>query len=163
MAVVLAGALGTGTASPLTCQSVIDRCEVYKGTRERCSEACAQEKVACHAACGGANQYNASSPLCVDAVARFDQVEMASCEPRICEEGGSGIFLPFFSTEHKWPKGVRILLYGAGLLWFFMGVAIVSDVFMGAIEVITSRQVRVEVHGQLYHVRPVGGDGGGSW
>jgi len=44
--------------------------------------------------------------------------------------------------EQRWPKGLRIFLYLLGLGWCFMGVAIVSDVFMGAIECITSKKKR---------------------
>jgi len=65
--------------------------------------------------------------------------EDASCTGRICDPGGEGTFLPM-SYEHDWPKGVRIALYGAGLLWLFAGVAIISDIFMAAIETITSKK-----------------------
>jgi solute carrier family 8 (sodium/calcium exchanger) len=47
------------------------------------------------------------------------------------------------SYEHDWPNGVRIAVYGAGLLWLFAGVAIISDIFMGAIETITSKKKQV--------------------
>lgn len=66
------------------------------------------------------------------------------CEPQICEVGGKGNFLPLFrDNEQEWPRGLRIILYLFGLLWAFMGVAIVADVFMGAIERITSKKRRV--------------------
>lgn len=44
--------------------------------------------------------------------------------------------------EDPWPRGIRATLYLIGLVWCFMGVAIVSDVFMGAIEKITSKKTR---------------------
>merc|ERR1719265_2604357 len=44
--------------------------------------------------------------------------------------------------EHTWPRGIRIVLYFVGLLWAFAGVAIVADVFMGAIERVTSKKKR---------------------
>jgi len=67
------------------------------------------------------------------------------CKPRVCEVGGSGLFLPLFGDwEHESaPKVVRAIGYLLALLWFFMGVAIVADIFMGAIECITSKKVRV--------------------
>lgn len=68
------------------------------------------------------------------------------CEPEICEPGSDGgLIAPIFSGEQDWPNGLRIVLYLLGLIWCFMGVAIVSDVFMGAIERITSKKKRVYV------------------
>jgi len=64
-------------------------------------------------------------------------------ELRICKKGGSGVLLPLGgSSEEEWPRGIRITLYFIGLVWCFMGVAIIADVFMGAIEKITSKKVR---------------------
>ncbi|CAE8722299.1 unnamed protein product, partial [Polarella glacialis] len=66
------------------------------------------------------------------------------CEPKVCEVGGSGLILPMFGqAEQEWPKPFRAILYLVGLMWFFMGVAIVSDVFMNAIERVTSKKKRV--------------------
>ncbi|XP_069953412.1 sodium/calcium exchanger Calx isoform X5 [Cherax quadricarinatus] len=53
-----------------------------------------------------------------------------------------GLLLPFFS-EYTWPEGVRAFLYLAGLLYCFLGVAIIADIFMGAIEKITSKTRKV--------------------
>ena len=44
--------------------------------------------------------------------------------------------------------GTRILVFRAlyyllGLLWFFLGVSIIADIFMAAIETITSKEKRV--------------------
>mmetsp|Transcript_46280 Transcript_46280/g.110123 ORF Transcript_46280/g.110123 Transcript_46280/m.110123 type:complete len:869 (+) Transcript_46280:185-2791(+) len=70
--------------------------------------------------------------------------EEAQCSAKICEKGGSGLLLPLFGdAEQDWPKGVRIPLYLLGLLWTFLAVAIVSDVFMGAIEKIVSKKKRL--------------------
>uniref|UniRef100_A0A7S4LQM0 Calx-beta domain-containing protein n=1 Tax=Oxyrrhis marina TaxID=2969 RepID=A0A7S4LQM0_OXYMA len=70
-------------------------------------------------------------------------------EPKICEcigdKCGSGVFLPLFSGEHSWNDGLRAVLYFLGLIWCFMGVAIVSDVFMSAIETITSKERKIKV------------------
>lgn len=54
--------------------------------------------------------------------------------PKICD----GLLLPL-TDESGWPLEFRAFIYLVGLLWSFMGVAIVADVFMCAIEVITSR------------------------
>eukprot|EP00929_Paragymnodinium_shiwhaense_P118254 TRINITY_DN90192_c0_g1_i1.p1 TRINITY_DN90192_c0_g1~~TRINITY_DN90192_c0_g1_i1.p1 ORF type:complete len:822 (+),score=227.75 TRINITY_DN90192_c0_g1_i1:178-2643(+) len=59
----------------------------------------------------------------------------------ICK-GGQGLLLPLGGdAEADWPKAVKIVLYFMGLLWCFMGVAIIADVFMGAIERVTSKKV----------------------
>jgi len=64
--------------------------------------------------------------------------------PKICEVGGSGLLFPVGGDwEANWPRAIKIILYCLGLVWCFLGVAIVSDVFMGAIEKITSRRKRV--------------------
>ena len=61
-------------------------------------------------------------------------------EPDICEVGGSGYVFPLFGDdEASWPKALRGILYGIGVLWCFLGVAIVADLFMAAIEEITSK------------------------
>lgn len=68
--------------------------------------------------------------------------------PAICDVGGGGIVLPLFGdAEQRWNKGLRTVLYLVGLLWLFMGVGVVCDVFMGAIEAITSKKKRVLVKG----------------
>lgn len=54
--------------------------------------------------------------------------------------------LPIFGDwEQDLPNAVRIPMYLCGLSWFFMGVAIVADVFMGAIEKVTSKKKRIFV------------------
>lgn len=58
----------------------------------------------------------------------------------ICEKGGGGLFFPLFADEHDWNTGLRAILYLVGLIWTFLGVGIIADVFMGAIEVITSKE-----------------------
>lgn len=66
---------------------------------------------------------------------------MPAVPPSICEEGSnSGYVFPLFENEHTWDRGLRCVLYLAGLLYFFMGVSIIADLFMEAIEVITSKE-----------------------
>mmetsp|Transcript_81474 Transcript_81474/g.174509 ORF Transcript_81474/g.174509 Transcript_81474/m.174509 type:complete len:826 (+) Transcript_81474:121-2598(+) len=55
--------------------------------------------------------------------------------------GDTGIFFPALgNTEVDMPDGLRVVLYLVALLWCFMGVAIIADIFMGAIEKITSKK-----------------------
>jgi solute carrier family 8 (sodium/calcium exchanger) len=58
-----------------------------------------------------------------------------TCEP--------GMWLPVageFDSDNKlvWPRGLLMVLYLVGMLWSFMGVGIIADVFMEAIETITA-------------------------
>jgi len=53
------------------------------------------------------------------------------------------LILPLFGdAEQRWPTALRAVLYCLGLAWCFMGVAIIADIFMGAIETITSKRSR---------------------
>ncbi|CAM9547412.1 unnamed protein product, partial [Chrysoparadoxa australica] len=64
----------------------------------------------------------------------------------ICEVGGGGNVLPLFGdAEQGWPMLLRMVLYFFGLMWCFIGVGIVSDVFMAAIEVITAKEKHVRL------------------
>ncbi len=54
----------------------------------------------------------------------------------------SALLLPIIN-EYTWPVEVRAFLYLLGLLYCFMGVAIIADIFMGAIEKITSTTRKV--------------------
>jgi len=67
-------------------------------------------------------------------------------EARICEAGGSGQLLPLGGD---WKIGlnprVRMVLYFIGLIYSFMGVSIVADLFMSAIEGVTSVQRCVQI------------------
>mmetsp|Transcript_56499 Transcript_56499/g.123823 ORF Transcript_56499/g.123823 Transcript_56499/m.123823 type:complete len:851 (+) Transcript_56499:48-2600(+) len=83
---------------------------------------------------------------------------VAELEAKMCELGGSGLLLPLFGdAEQEWATGLRVVLYLAGLAWCFMGVAIVADVFMSAIEAITSKTksitVQIEETGETRKVR----------
>eukprot|EP00968_Pinguiococcus_pyrenoidosus_P025854 scaffold7031_cov254-Pinguiococcus_pyrenoidosus.AAC.4 len=65
-------------------------------------------------------------------------------DARICEAGGSGLVLPLFENEHEWNRTLRCVLYCGCLVWMFLGVGIVSDTFMSAIEVITAVEKTVK-------------------
>lgn len=75
-------------------------------------------------------------------------ITTTTAEPTICQVGGKGLLLPAGQdNEQEWDNNLRIVLYLIGLLWCFMGVGIIADVFMGAIEAITSKKKRVKVKG----------------
>mmetsp|Transcript_12315 Transcript_12315/g.40431 ORF Transcript_12315/g.40431 Transcript_12315/m.40431 type:complete len:752 (-) Transcript_12315:40-2295(-) len=61
--------------------------------------------------------------------------DAAFSDPYTCD---SFLLLP---GENLWPVAVRGGLYLFALLYCFLGIAIVADVFMSAIEVITSKEV----------------------
>ncbi|CAJ1342515.1 unnamed protein product [Effrenium voratum] len=67
-------------------------------------------------------------------------------EARICEPGGSGQWLPFGGDwELELNPRVRMVLYFIGMIYSFMGVSIVADLFMSAIERVTSVQRCVQI------------------
>jgi len=56
-----------------------------------------------------------------------------------------GLILPLFGKgEMDWPNPIRLILYLMGLFWIFLGVAVISDVFMAGIEKITSSKRRTK-------------------
>ena len=56
-----------------------------------------------------------------------------------CPGSGGGVFFPAAGeAEQLWNPALRAILYLVGMLWCFLGVAIVADLFMGAIDQITS-------------------------
>lgn len=65
-----------------------------------------------------------------------DLINRADLFNYTCSTGG--LLLPLVS-EYTWPIAGRAALYLIGLLWCFFGVAIIADVFMCAIEKITSK------------------------
>ena len=57
-----------------------------------------------------------------------------------------GMMLPLL-FEGSWPVWVRISLYTAGIIYSFLGIFMVADVFMCAIDSITSTTKKVTVSG----------------
>lgn len=55
-----------------------------------------------------------------------------------------GLILPL-TDESGWNQGFRAFIYLFGLLWSFMGVAIIADIFMCSIEVITSMTRKLKI------------------
>ena len=74
---------------------------------------------------------NATHGVTVDELSNGIIVEYSN-EP--CE---AWILLP---GENLWPVGIRGFLYITFMFYLFIGIAIISDIFMGAIEVITSKK-----------------------
>eukprot|EP00933_Yihiella_yeosuensis_P040456 TRINITY_DN34767_c0_g1_i3.p1 TRINITY_DN34767_c0_g1~~TRINITY_DN34767_c0_g1_i3.p1 ORF type:complete len:798 (+),score=168.11 TRINITY_DN34767_c0_g1_i3:197-2590(+) len=69
-------------------------------------------------------------------------------DPRICEVGGKGQWLPLGGdAEANLNPRVKLVLYFFGLIYTFLGVSIVADMFMAAIERITSVQKNTQVWG----------------
>ena len=56
-----------------------------------------------------------------------------------------GLLLPIFTNEESWLVGIRATLYLIAMLWCFLGIAIVADTFMCAIEKITSKTKQVKI------------------
>ena len=66
-----------------------------------------------------------------------------SCPPAyLCSN--KGLILPL-TNESDWPRGLRATIYCVVMLWCFLGVAIIADLFMCAIEKITSRTRSIRV------------------
>jgi solute carrier family 8 (sodium/calcium exchanger) len=63
----------------------------------------------------------------------------------ICTYESQILPLPLFGeSEMQWPNSVRFILYVLGLGWTFLGIAIISDIFMAGIEKVTSLKKRVK-------------------
>lgn len=63
-------------------------------------------------------------------------------EPLTCEAGGGGLLLPASADV---DKSARAVIYFTILIWCFMGVNVVADIFMGAIEGVTSKKKIVQL------------------
>lgn len=55
-----------------------------------------------------------------------------------------GLLLPVIN-EYTWSLGFRIFIYLLGMLWCFLGIAIVADMFMLGIEKITSKTRMIRI------------------
>lgn len=55
-----------------------------------------------------------------------------------------GLLLPLF-LEVTWPREARAFLYFFALIYSFLGVSIVADIFMCAIEKITSKTKKIAI------------------
>jgi solute carrier family 8 (sodium/calcium exchanger) len=53
-----------------------------------------------------------------------------------------GLILPLIN-EYTWPVWLRGVIYLVFLLYLFLGIAIIADIFMGAISKITSKTTKI--------------------
>merc|ERR1711871_1358959 len=90
---------------------------------------------------------NISYPICPESgvitVKCAAKTTWASSELYELHETGNIVCSSFllFPGENVWSTGLRIVLYFVALIYCFLGIAIIADVFMGAIEKITSATV----------------------
>jgi len=87
----------------------------------------------------------------------IEQPSGSNCEfdpEDVCCVGQGGTLFPAFSGEDEWDPAVRGLLYFLGMLFCFLGVAIVADLFMGGIEQIcTATTVKTGKDGKKHVYR----------
>lgn len=84
-----------------------------------------------------ANNTTTMSPTDITTMMPYSDLYNYTCSNK-------GLILPIIN-EYTWPHGGRIFAYFIGMLWFFLGVSIIADVFMCAIERITSKTTTVRV------------------
>jgi hypothetical protein len=88
---------------------------------------------------------NAGDPISWDGAEWFSQDETEFSRGRIhyyssnTEVCNSWVLIPGTAIL---PKGLLAVAYCATLIYLFMGISIVSDIFMGAIEKITSKKIK---------------------
>jgi solute carrier family 8 (sodium/calcium exchanger) len=82
---------------------------------------------------------NGLKSLCLDQYGDAEPCEYS--DPRICCPGGGGLLLPLFRSEVEWFVGARTVLYGFFLAYMLLGIMLISDIFMAAIEEITGQEV----------------------
>jgi len=71
-----------------------------------------------------------------------------------------GLIFPIFRGEGAWNSDFRAFLYIVGLLWAFVGIAILSDVFMAGIETITNSTYKKRVERKGADGKPLLGENG---
>lgn len=85
-------------------------------------------------------------------------------DTRVCS---GDYFFPLVPSETLLSPGMRTVLYILALIYAFVGVSIIADIFMSSIEVITSKKRTVVINGEAITVRRDRGgnkalDGAGS-
>ena len=85
--------------------------------------------------------YQNSSHLCFAS----DMERSLTCGPKdTCSQ--KGIILPLF-IEVTWPWWFRVVVYFSGLVYSFVAVNIIADIFMCSIDAISSKTKTVKVMG----------------
>lgn len=90
----------------------------------------------------------ASFPVAALALLLLAAPALAEEKVAICEKGGGGLVLPLIPNEHEWSKPARAFIYSILLGWCFLGVSIIADIFMSAIEAVTSKKRLYQVGGR---------------
>ncbi|CAK0900524.1 unnamed protein product, partial [Prorocentrum cordatum] len=80
----------------------------------------------------------AATPMADNVTALSVAVACKASAP-ICKAGGSGMILPLSEHEAEMEPALRVVVYGFMMLYFFVGVAIIADIFVASIEEITAR------------------------
>jgi hypothetical protein len=91
-------------------------------------------------------------PIAISETNNFVLAESYVPGAKYCSGGN---FIPGLPAEQGWARGVRIVLYGMALGYCFLGVAIIADRFMVAIEVITSKTKEIHVKNEVGSLEPV--------
>ncbi len=82
---------------------------------------------------------------CADAIARWENGTCPSTANITCKKG---VLLPVWNTYNNPSvgyKAARAIVYFLSLMYCFLGVSIIADRFMAAIEVITSQEKEVRI------------------
>nr|XP_022315643.1 sodium/calcium exchanger 2-like isoform X4 [Crassostrea virginica] len=85
-----------------------------------------------------ANNTTSPTPMAAPGCPMFD-VTNYTCS--------NALILPIIN-EYTWSAGTRAFLYLLAMFWCFLGVALIADVFMCAIEKITSKTAKVRIPDQ---------------
>eukprot|EP00928_Gymnodinium_smaydae_P029617 TRINITY_DN22258_c0_g1_i1.p1 TRINITY_DN22258_c0_g1~~TRINITY_DN22258_c0_g1_i1.p1 ORF type:complete len:706 (-),score=81.05 TRINITY_DN22258_c0_g1_i1:203-2320(-) len=73
----------------------------------------------------------------------------------ICAEGGGGMLLPLNPNEHTHYPWARATYYAVGMVYMFLGIAMIADTFVQAIEKITSARKQVTDPRGIYFTKKV--------
>merc|ERR1719262_1876819 len=85
----------------------------------------------------------------------MSQTTTTTTLPSICEDGGPSLnFVPFNQALAGMPKGDQAAIYLVFLGWLFVGVAIIADIFVSAIDRVTAKEkIVVNTKGRKVHVK----------
>lgn len=92
--------------------------------------------------CELVNNVTCCPPIKITELANGLVAETYTPDALVCP---GGMFIPGLPTEPTWNRWLRLVFYGLFLAYCFLGVAIIADTFMVAIEVITSKQKTVHL------------------
>lgn len=73
----------------------------------------------------------------------FDRLNQTKVDLNDYECSNRGLILPLIS-EYTWSVPVRVIIYFTSLMYLFLGIAIIADIFMCSIEKITSKTTKIK-------------------